>query len=637
MAGPRPPVRGGRARRRAAPPRLWAGHRWFAYDLVRWGRPDLIVELGTQYGPSFFTFCQAVRDEGLATSLHAIDTWEGDTFTGSYGDEVVEVVKRIQAEAFSDLDAHLHQCRFRDALDTFDDASIDLLHIDGCHDYDNVKDDYESWLPKVAANGLVMFHDVDPDTDLGSARYWEELAPTLPSFSFPHSVGLGVLFPKGTDGFDYLFGVEFNRWRACYTRRRRRLLGHASLPRSDCDDRRARRTAARLRANDQAAAARVARLRAHDHAAAARTGRADAVCTLARGPAASPDCPGRKSGASDIDSGHAGGRGLAAVNAEPAVSIDHVTKRFRLYHERNQSMKAAVLRGGRARYDDFVALRDVTFDVPTGITLGLIGENGSGKSTLLKCIAQILFPDDGKITTRGKVSALLELGAGFHPELSGRDNVYLNGAILGLTKRQLDERFDDIVDFSGISQFIDSPVKNYSSGMYVRLGFSVAINVDPDVLLIDEVLAVGDADFQQRCTDKFVDLKAQGRTIVVVSHSMESVRNLCDQVALLEHGHLVTVGPAVDVIDEYLVDVFHDERFDQGDGGRWGSGEVRIDHAELLGSDGKGVSLLQTGDALVVRMHCTAVSRSDSQSSGSAFTPLTAPTSRGRTPATQAS
>jgi ABC-2 type transport system ATP-binding protein len=294
------------------------------------------------------------------------------------------------------------------------------------------------------------------------------------------------------------------------------------------------------------------------------------------------------------------------VSDRPAVTIDHVTKRFRLYHERNQSMKAAILRGGRARYDDFLALRDVTFDVPTGTTLGLIGENGSGKSTLLKCIAQILFPDEGTITTRGKISALLELGAGFHPELSGRDNVYLNGAILGLTKKQLDDRFDDIVDFSGISQFIDSPVKNYSSGMYVRLGFSVAINVDPDVLLIDEVLAVGDAEFQQRCTDKIVDLKAQGRTIVVVSHSMESVRNLCDQVALLEHGRLVTVGPAVDVIDEYLVDVFHDEEFDASDGARWGSGEIRIDRAELLGSDGRRVNLVQTGDEVIVRMQYTA-------------------------------
>jgi hypothetical protein len=204
---------------------LWAGHRWFAYDLVRWGRPDLVVELGTQYGPSFFTFCQAVRDEGLQTSVHAIDSWEGDTFTGSYGDEVRGVVERVRSEVFADIDAHLHQCRFRDALDTFDDASIDLLHIDGCHDYGAVKDDYDSWLPKVAENGIVMFHDIDPDTDMGSARFWEELRPTLPSLSFPHSLGLGVAFPKGTDGFDYLFGAEFGRWRTYYPSRAGDFLG----------------------------------------------------------------------------------------------------------------------------------------------------------------------------------------------------------------------------------------------------------------------------------------------------------------------------------------------------------------------------------------------------------------------------
>jgi ABC-2 type transport system ATP-binding protein len=188
------------------------------------------------------------------------------------------------------------------------------------------------------------------------------------------------------------------------------------------------------------------------------------------------------------------------MNATPVITVDHVSKRFRLYHERNQSLKASVLRGGRARFEEFWALDDVSFEVPEGSTFGLIGENGSGKSTLLKCIARILRPDKGSISARGKLSALLELGAGFHPELSGRENVYLNGSILGLSKKQLDERFDEIVAFAGIEHFIDTPVKNYSSGMYVRLGFSVAINVDPDLLLIDEVLAVGDAEFQRKCT-----------------------------------------------------------------------------------------------------------------------------------------
>ncbi|HUF85106.1 MAG TPA: ABC transporter ATP-binding protein, partial [Acidimicrobiia bacterium] len=160
------------------------------------------------------------------------------------------------------------------------------------------------------------------------------------------------------------------------------------------------------------------------------------------------------------------------MSDHPAIVVDDVSKRFRLYRERNRSLKVAFLRGRRARYDEFWALRDVSFEVPEGSTFGLIGENGSGKSTLLKCMAKILRPDKGSISSRGRISALLELGAGFHPELSGRENVFLNGSILGLSKRQLTQRFDEIVEFAGLEQFIDTPVKNYSSGMYVRLGFS---------------------------------------------------------------------------------------------------------------------------------------------------------------------
>jgi ABC-type polysaccharide/polyol phosphate transport system ATPase subunit len=239
------------------------------------------------------------------------------------------------------------------------------------------------------------------------------------------------------------------------------------------------------------------------------------------------------------------------VTVTAAVTVDGVSKKYRLYHERNQSLKAAVMRGRRARYEEFWALRDVSLEVEAGESFGLVGDNGSGKSTLLKCMARILSPDEGRVATVGKVSTLLELGAGFHPELSGRDNVYLNGSILGLSKQQISRRFDEIVAFAGLEPFIDTPVKNYSSGMYVRLGFSVAINVDPDILLVDEVLAVGDIDFQRKCVEKFVDLKTQGRTIVLVSHALESVRNLCDRAALLDEGHLRTVGPAPAVIDEY--------------------------------------------------------------------------------------
>jgi ABC-2 type transport system ATP-binding protein len=287
---------------------------------------------------------------------------------------------------------------------------------------------------------------------------------------------------------------------------------------------------------------------------------------------------------------------------DPAISVENVRKRFRLYHERNQSLKASVMRGRRARYDEFWALKDVTFDVPAGATFGLIGENGSGKSTMLKCMAKILRPDGGTIVSRGKLSALLELGAGFHPELSGRENVYLNGAILGLSKRQLQDRFEEIVEFAGISQFIDSPVKNYSSGMYVRLGFSVAINVDPEILLIDEVLAVGDADFQRKCSEKIADFRKQGKTIVIVSHSLPSVRTLCDEVALLEHGELRDLGPAPAVIDHYLADAFSD-RSDEGGHARWGSGEVRIEAVELIDSQLRLGGRVRTGDDMTLRFH----------------------------------
>lgn len=284
------------------------------------------------------------------------------------------------------------------------------------------------------------------------------------------------------------------------------------------------------------------------------------------------------------------------------VEVTDVSKRFRLYHERNQSLKASVMRGRRVRYDEFWALRDVSIEVLEGTTFGLIGENGSGKSTLLKCMARILRPDKGEIATQGKISALLELGAGFHPELSGRENVYLNGSILGLSKRQLNARFDEIVAFAGLEKFIDTPVKNYSSGMYVRLGFSVAINVDPDLLLIDEVLAVGDAEFQRRCSDKFAELRAKGKTIVIVTHSLQTVREMCDQVALLEHGVLRAVGPAKEVVDRYLGDVFGEDdstRIDTADG-------LNVERIEMLNASGRAVESVRTGEPVVLRLHYAA-------------------------------
>ena len=270
------------------------------------------------------------------------------------------------------------------------------------------------------------------------------------------------------------------------------------------------------------------------------------------------------------------------------------------------SLKATLLRGGRARYEDFWALDDVDLSIEPGTTFGLVGENGSGKSTLLKCVARILQPDRGTIEVAGRMSALLELGAGFHPELSGRDNVFLNGSILGMRRRDIERRFDAIVDFSGLERFIDTPVKNYSSGMYVRLGFAVAIHTDPDVLLVDEILAVGDEQFQRRCNERFADLRADGKTIVVVSHSLNAVRSLCDEVAWLEHGHLRAVGPVGKVIDRYLDEV-HEDRADLGeDGTRWGSGEARLTHLELLGPGGAPTAQVHTGDAVRFRLHYEA-------------------------------
>lgn len=289
--------------------------------------------------------------------------------------------------------------------------------------------------------------------------------------------------------------------------------------------------------------------------------------------------------------------------SDAAVVAEGVSKRFRLYHERNQSLKAALMRKRRAVVEEFWALKDVSVEVPEGTTFGIIGENGSGKSTLMKCMAKILRPDSGRLTVNGKVSALLELGAGFHPELSGRENVYLNGSILGISQKEISRRFDDIVEFAGLGQFIDQPVKNYSSGMYVRLGFSVAINVDPDVLLVDEVLAVGDEAFQRKCGEKFAELRKEGKTIVLVSHGMVSVHNLCDRVAWLDHGQVKMIDSAPRVVDEYTGTVQVDRKADGETGSRWGSGEGRIEAVELLDATGAPATLTRTGDTVTVRLH----------------------------------
>ena len=234
-----------------------------------------------------------------------------------------------------------------------------------------------------------------------------------------------------------------------------------------------------------------------------------------------------------------------------AVRVSDVSKRFRLYHERNQSLKSAILRGRTSKHEDFWALKDISFDVIEGQTHGLIGSNGSGKSTLLKCLAKIYWPTSGTIEYRGRMASLLEVGSGFHLELSGRENIYLNGSILGMSKKEIDSKFDEIVDFSGVERFLDQPVKNYSSGMYVRLGFSIAINVDPDILVVDEVLSVGDEEFQRKSFQKFLEFKKRGKTVILVTHTMPVVEDICDTVTWINDGVMMHTGPAAQVVKNY--------------------------------------------------------------------------------------
>lgn len=228
------------------------------------------------------------------------------------------------------------------------------------------------------------------------------------------------------------------------------------------------------------------------------------------------------------------------------VSVNDVSKRFVLH--KHKSLKERLVNSGTEKRfrQDFWALKDVNLDIEVGSTVGLVGHNGSGKSTLLKVIGGIIEPTTGTVRRRGRMAALLELGAGFHPDLTGRENVYLNAAILGLSSNEIDRYFDAIVDFSGIEEFIDTQVKFYSSGMYVRLAFAVAVHVDPDLLLVDEVLAVGDEPFQSKCMDKIREFQREGRTIVVVSHSATQVGSLCDRVVVMDHGSMVFDGPPAD-------------------------------------------------------------------------------------------
>jgi lipopolysaccharide transport system ATP-binding protein len=329
----------------------------------------------------------------------------------------------------------------------------------------------------------------------------------------------------------------------------------------------------------------------------------------------------------------------------PAISLDNVSKLYRRYGGRQfATLKSALLSGDLVRKlrpeETFQALSHVSFDVPRGQTLGVIGRNGSGKSTALKLVAGITKPTSGTVRVSGRISALIELGAGFHPEISGRENVFINGIMLGLSRREIQQRFDEIVDFAELRDFIDAPVKTYSSGMYMRLGFAVAIHVDPDVLLVDEVLAVGDEGFTHKCLDKFAEFKRRNKTILLVTHSLGMVERFCDEALWLDKGEKRGQGDPTRTIGAYMTDVERQEEqllasadakakstvaespladrpgpvdvghaavdMTQATEGRWGSGGVEITSVTLLGDQGQPTHIFHTGEKVTIRLAISA-------------------------------
>jgi len=302
------------------------------------------------------------------------------------------------------------------------------------------------------------------------------------------------------------------------------------------------------------------------------------------------------------------------VSKSIAVELSGVGKRFLRQADRRNTLKERLVRGRARNTQDFWAVKDINVQIPQGSVYGLIGHNGSGKSTLLKLITGIYRPSEGQITTDGRVAALIELGAGFHPDLTGRENIRLNGSILGLSKSEVSDAMETIIDFSGLRDFIDDPVKHYSSGMYVRLGFSVAVHMKPDVLLVDEVLAVGDEEFQRKCFDHLYTLRREGRTIVVVSHGLGQLEGLCDEVAWLDHGTVQEIGPSTEVIGSYLRKVNAEEASARADIAttrdettmRAGSGVIRSRAVRLVDAQSQSINHAETGSTfgIELELHC---------------------------------
>ena len=281
---------------------------------------------------------------------------------------------------------------------------------------------------------------------------------------------------------------------------------------------------------------------------------------------------------------------------QPVIRVVDVSKKFNLHHDKSLKERLIHLRA-QQDVEDFWALRNVGFELEESHTLGLIGANGSGKSTLLKLIGGILTPTSGYVERRGRVAALLELGAGFHPDLTGRENIYMNASILGLTRKQTDAYFDDIVDFSGIERFIDNQVKFYSSGMYVRLAFAVAVHVDPEILLIDEVLAVGDEPFQRKCMARIKQFQREGRTIIFVTHGVDIVRQLCDRVIMLERGEVLVDGKPQEALRTFRERYAPEVEGDAEDDVR-GTGELRITSITITDGRGTAKERFEPGDQL---------------------------------------
>jgi lipopolysaccharide transport system ATP-binding protein len=311
---------------------------------------------------------------------------------------------------------------------------------------------------------------------------------------------------------------------------------------------------------------------------------------------------------------------------QPIIEVKHLSKEYQIGIDRTyKTLSESLMNGIRhpvhtfrniltmGPKDTFWALKDVNFEVARGEVVGIIGKNGAGKSTLLKILSRITYPTEGEVRLRGRVGSLLEVGTGFHPELTGRENIYFNGAILGMKKKEIDNKFDEIVKFSGVEKYLDTPIKRYSSGMNVRLAFSVAAHLDPEILLVDEVLAVGDAEFQKKCLGKMRDVTSEGRTVLFVSHNMASIEELCPTAMLFEDGNLALSGPASEVIRSYLKHV--DATIQEGlidlakHPGRYSSGTPIFEQLRLLDQRGQETAVFSVGDTLIIQVILNAGER----------------------------